>query len=160
MQSTTARVAARPSAYLLAALVAGLALGSVNRAFAVGTNPNAALIRYTLAAGIENKIELPVFNQPVHVMAVCETFGDRGVAIAEVIKATPSGFLMWTGQNANTLDSSYSGLNTHGYSGIDESIIARVSFSQQVELEVQNTTAMAISNESASTRSGYVTLLW
>ena len=161
MQSTTPQSAARPSAYLLAALVVGLALGSVHRAYAVGTNPNQAIIRYVLAPNTELPIVVPVFNQAVRVMATCETLNDRGIAVAEVVKATaPSPVLLWTGQNSNTISSSTSGVNTSGSSSADEDLIVTVDNQGEVGLEVQNATTMAISNELGATRAGYVTMIW
>ena len=69
MQTSRSPAKARPSAFLLAALVLGLTVACMSRAYAVSSTPNASQVFYNFAGNGEIAILVPVLNQPVHVMA-------------------------------------------------------------------------------------------
>src|SRR3712207_2172904 len=99
MLPTIFRSGGRPFAFLLAALVFGLTLTCMGRAYAVTTTPNAAQIRYNLSVSGEVVIPVPAIDMPVHVMATCDEVGTRGIAFAEVMRASAApAMLVWTGQ--------------------------------------------------------------
>lgn len=156
MQPTPTRRAAGPSAYLLAALVLGLTLASLNRASAVTGAGNASLINYNLAPNTELLIAVPVSSQPVHLMATCLTNGVRGVCFVDVMR-TPD-FLWWTGKNS---PGGGGGANVSGFSSTNEVRMATVNFNSDVFLEVQNAATIAVQNaRSIETRAGVVTMIW
>lgn len=144
----------RPSAYILAALVVGLALSCSGRAFAVGTTPNATQTFYSLAANTQTGAIFPAASVPVHVMGTCITSGFRGVGHVALLRV-PGAFLEWVGQHSTS-----SGATTHGFSGAAGTDIVRIDFSGQVVLEVNTTDSFRVRNNSTALRQGYVTQIW
>lgn len=144
----------RPSAYILAALVVGLALSCSGRAMAVGTTPNAAQTFYSLGASTQTGAIFPASLVPVHVMGTCITSGVRGVGHVAMLRV-PSNFLEWVGQNSTS-----SGATVHGFSGTAGVDIVRIDFSGQVVIEVNSTDSFRVRNNSTGVRQGYVTQIW
>jgi hypothetical protein len=144
----------RPSAYLLAAMVVGLALSCSGRALAVGSTPNASQIFYSLAANTNTGAIVPAANVPVLVMGTCITNGVRGVGQVTLVRI-PGNFLEWVGLNSTA------GANiTQGFSGAAGVDIVEIDFAGQVVVEVNSTDTFRVRNNAAAARSGYVTMIW
>ena len=146
--------ASRPSAYLLAALVVGLAFSCSGRALAVGTTPNASQTFYSLAANTNTGGIFPASSVPVLVMATCITSGVRGVGQIALLRV-PSNFLEWTGIHSPSGAAITSGFS--GSAGVD---MLKVSFNGDVVLEVNSTDSFRVRNNSTGVRQGYVTQIW
>lgn len=146
--------ASRPSAYMLAALVVGLAFSCSGRALAVGLTPNASQSFYSLAANTQTGAFVPAANVPTLLMGTCITNGFRGVGHVAMVRI-PGAFLEWVGQHSTS-----SGATTHGFSGAAGTDILRIDFSGQVVVEVNSPDSFRVRNNAAALRQGYITQIW
>src|SRR5262249_30256319 len=143
-----------PSAYLLAALVVGLALSCSGRALAVGTTPNATQTFYSLAANTQSGAIVPPASVPTLVMGTCITNGVRGVGQIALLRVAGT-FLEWTG-----IHSPAGAAITSGFSGAAGTDMLRIDFAGAVVLEVNSTDTYRVRNNAAALRQGYVTQIW
>ena len=80
----------------LTGLVAVLTLAVGVHAAQTITTPNAAVVKYSLAAGDNSAAVTPAESTPVLVMGVQNSLGYRGVGQVALLHV-PSSFLEWTG---------------------------------------------------------------
>jgi hypothetical protein len=119
--------------------------------------PRKAVIPFNLAPGATTgQISLPG-NQPVFVMGVTTTNGERSVGQATLLRV-PGGLIMWTG--LESLAYFASSPNTSGYGSATGAHIVFLDYSHVVYFEVSGPDAIRIHNEGGFARAGVVTLMW
>jgi hypothetical protein len=144
----------RVGTLLLTGFVAVLALAvGVNAAQTI-TTPNAAVIKYSLAAGANSADVTPAESTPVLVMGVQNDLGYRGVGEVALLHV-PSSFLEWTG-----IESPAAAALTSGFSGAAGTHILYLDYSHTVQIEVASTDTFLIHNGNTVPMAGVVTLIW
>src|SRR5262245_39923558 len=95
----------RPVALIIVAVIALVTVAIVANATQTLRVPNAARVSYNLAAGVNSAAIVPSPGVGVHLIGVCTTVGNRGVAHASVLvpSAAPQS-VYWNG-----LDSFHTG---------------------------------------------------
>jgi hypothetical protein len=144
----------RVGTLLLTGLVGVLTLTVALHAAQTISMPNAAGVKYSLAAGATSAAFTPAENTPVLVMGVQNSLGYRGVGQVALLHV-PSSFLEWTG-----IESPASAAITSGFSGTAGTHIVYLDYSHLVDIEVASTDTFVIHNANTITMNGVVTLIW
>jgi hypothetical protein len=144
----------RAGTLLLTGFVAVLALTVGVHAAQTITTPNAAEVKYSLAAGANSAAVTPAESTPVLVMGVQNSLGYRGVGQVAMLRV-PSSFLEWTG-----IESPSAAALTSGFSGTAGTHIVYLDFSHLVQIEVAGTDTFLIHNGNSIEMTGVVTLIW
>src|ERR1700691_799626 len=144
----------RAGTLLLTGFVAVLALPVGVHAAQPITTPNAAEVKYSLAAGANSAAVTPAASTPVLVMGVQNDLGYRGVGQVTMLHV-PSSFLEWTG-----IESPASAAITSGFSGTAGTHIVYLDYSHLVDIQVASTDTFIIHNANTIAMAGVVTLIW
>lgn len=115
------------------------------------------VVPFNLAAGaVSASIGIPA-SRPVFVMGVTNTFSERSVGQATLLRA-PGALIMWTGLESVAYFANSS--ITSGYSSATGGHIVFLDYSHLVDIEVSGPDAIRIHNSAGDARNGTVTFVW
>jgi hypothetical protein len=146
----------RPGVILLATVVVIITSIVVANATQTITTPNAALISFSVAEGVDSAPITPVTNKSVLVMGCCTTAGDQSVGQVSLFHS-PSGGMAWVG-----LESTYGAAITEGATSTSGYHIVFIDYFHRLAIQVASANTIKIHNtiNSGSTLAGNVTLIW
>lgn len=150
----------RPAALLVAALMATLTLVIVAHATQTITTPNAMYIPYTLAAGTSSGAITPQTFQPVLVMGVDNTVGQRGVSQVTLLRSPSSPALLeWIGLDPEPGPPATSA-PIYGDGSTAGTHIVFLTNTHSVDLKVNNASSFVIHNAGSTSATGDVVMFW
>jgi hypothetical protein len=150
----------RPASLLLAVLIATLTLVVVVQATQTITTPNAMYIAYTLAPGASSAPITPQTFQPVLVMGVDNTVGQRGVSQVTLLRSPSSPALLeWIGLDPEP-GPPVTSAPIYGDGATAGTHIVFLTNTHAVALEVNNGSSFVIHNSGTVSATGDVILFW
>jgi hypothetical protein len=150
----------RPASLLLAVLVATLTIVIVAHATQTITTPNAMYIAYTLAAKTSSGPITPQTFQPVKVMGVDNSVGQRGVGEVTLLRSPSSpAILEWIGLDPEP-GPPVTAIPIYGDGSTAGTHIVFLTNTHTVDLEVNSSSAFMIHNAGTTSATGDVVMFW